>query len=93
MRSGRHVEPATDNLTIEHLLLAILEAPGVCETLRACRCDFVKLKQELKERLDQPRPWLDQVEERELPSTLPMQPTASLQRVLQRARTSRAWTW
>ena len=74
------------HLTIEHLLLAILDTPEVCEILRACRCDPAKLKQQLEEHLvnsTPPRP--DETEGRELPPTLEVQPTLGLQRVLQRA--------
>ena len=72
--------------TIEHLLLAILETPNVCDILRACRGDPVVLKRELEEHLDESTPpRLDEYEGRELPRTLEVQPTHGLQRVLQRA--------
>jgi catechol 2,3-dioxygenase-like lactoylglutathione lyase family enzyme len=73
-RKARH-----ELLTIEHLLLAMLETPSVCEILRGCRCDVLKLKQELKEHLDQSAPRVDEGEARDV------QPTPGLQRVLQRA--------
>ncbi|HUN27427.1 MAG TPA: ATP-dependent Clp protease ATP-binding subunit ClpA [Steroidobacteraceae bacterium] len=73
-REARH-----EYLTVEHLLLAILDTPKVREILRACGADLAKLKQELKDHLDQSTPRLDEAEEREV------QPTLGFQRVLQRA--------
>jgi ATP-dependent Clp protease ATP-binding subunit ClpA len=73
-------------LTIEHLLLAILDTPNVCDVLRACRGDPAILKQDLEKHLDLSRPpRLDAGEAHELPRTLEVQPTLGLQRVLQRA--------
>src|SRR5262249_32291834 len=51
----------------------------VREILRACGADLGKLKQELKEHIDQSTPRLEEGEEREV------QPTLGFQRVLQRA--------
>jgi ATP-dependent Clp protease ATP-binding subunit ClpA len=73
-REARH-----EYLTVEHLLLAILETPKVREILRACGADLTKLKQDLKEHIDQSTPHLEESEEREV------QPTLGFQRVLQRA--------
>jgi ATP-dependent Clp protease ATP-binding subunit ClpA len=73
-REARH-----EYLTVEHLLLAILDTPKVREVLRACGADLSKLKQELKDHIDQSTPRLDEGEEREV------QPTLGFQRVLQRA--------
>jgi len=73
-REARH-----EYLTVEHLLLAILDAPKVREVLRACGAELPRLKQELKEHLEQTTPRLDEGEEREV------QPTLGFQRVLQRA--------
>ena len=73
-REARH-----EYLTVEHLLLAILDTPKVREVLRACGADLAKLKQELKEHIEQSTPRLDDGEEREV------QPTLGFQRVLQRA--------
>jgi ATP-dependent Clp protease ATP-binding subunit ClpA len=66
-------------LTVEHLLLAILDTAKVGEILGACRCDLVKLKQELNDRLEHSTPRLVEGVESVL------QPTQSFQRVLQRA--------
>jgi ATP-dependent Clp protease ATP-binding subunit ClpA len=66
-------------LTVEHLLLAIIDTPKVREVLRSCGADLAKLRQELKEHIDQSTPRLEDGEEREV------QPTLGFQRVLQRA--------
>ena len=73
-REARH-----EYLTVEHLLLAILDTPKVREVLKACGADLVKLKQELKDHLEQSTPKLDEAEDNEV------QPTLGFQRVLQRA--------
>ncbi|MGH8132038.1 MAG: ATP-dependent Clp protease ATP-binding subunit ClpA [Steroidobacteraceae bacterium] len=73
-REARH-----EYLTVEHLLLAILDTPKVREVLRACGADFAQLRQELKDHVDQSTPRLEEGEEREV------QPTLGFQRVLQRA--------
>ena len=73
-REARH-----EYLTVEHLLLAILETPKVREVLRGCGADLAKLRQELKNHIAQSTPKLDEGEEREV------QPTLGFQRVLQRA--------
>jgi ATP-dependent Clp protease ATP-binding subunit ClpA len=73
-REARH-----EYLTVEHLLLAILDTPKVREVLRACGAELPRLKQELKDHLEQTTPRLEEGEEREV------QPTLGFQRVLQRA--------
>src|SRR6202167_3140881 len=73
-REARH-----EYLTVEHLLLAILDTPKVREVLRACGADLTKFKQELKDHIDQSTARLEDGEEREV------QPTLGFQRVLQRA--------
>jgi ATP-dependent Clp protease ATP-binding subunit ClpA len=73
-REARH-----EYLTVEHLLLAILDTPKVREILKACGADLVKLKQELKDHLEQSTPKLEEGEDNEV------QPTLGFQRVLQRA--------
>jgi ATP-dependent Clp protease ATP-binding subunit ClpA len=73
-REARH-----EYLTVEHLLLAILDTPKVREILKACGADLVKLKQELKDHLEQSTPKLEEAEDNEV------QPTLGFQRVLQRA--------
>ena len=66
-------------LTVEHLLLAILDTPRVREVLRACGADLGRLRQELKEHIEQATPRVADDAEREV------QPTLGFQRVLQRA--------
>jgi ATP-dependent Clp protease ATP-binding subunit ClpA len=73
-REGRH-----EFLTVEHLLYSILDTPRVREVLRACGGDVPKLRQDLKDHIDQTTPRLKAGEEREV------QPTLGFQRVLQRA--------
>ncbi len=73
-REARH-----EYLTVEHLLLAVLDTPKVREILRACGADLAQLRQELKEHIDQSTPKVSEGTEREV------QPTLGFQRVLQRA--------
>jgi len=73
-RDGRH-----EFLTVEHLLLAILETPRVKEILRACGGDATRLAADLREHIEQSTPRLPEGDEREV------QPTLGFQRVLQRA--------
>jgi len=73
-REGKH-----EFLTVEHLLLAILDTPKVKEVLKACGGDVPRLAAELREHIDQSTPRLPDGDEREV------QPTLGFQRVLQRA--------
>ena len=73
-REARH-----EYMTVEHLLLAILETPKVREVLRACGADLVKLKKDLEQFIADGTPKLPEDDEREV------QPTLGFQRVLQRA--------
>jgi ATP-dependent Clp protease ATP-binding subunit ClpA len=73
-REARH-----EFLTVEHLLLAILDTPRVREVLRSCGADLPKLRDELKHHIDETTPRIASGEEREV------QPTLGFQRVLQRA--------
>ena len=73
-REARH-----EFLTVEHLLLAILDAPRVREVLRACGADLTKLRDELKQHIDETTPRVATSDDREV------QPTLGFQRVLQRA--------
>jgi len=73
-REGLH-----EFMTVEHLLLSILDSPKVIEILKACGCDVARLKGELKEHVDRNTPRLQAGDEREV------QPTLGFQRVLQRA--------
>ena len=73
-REARH-----EFMTVEHLLLAILDTPKVREILRACGADTQKLRADLKAFVDQNTPRLPEDDERDV------QPTLGFQRVLQRA--------
>src|SRR5271155_2869413 len=66
-------------MTVEHLLLAIVDTPEVREVLKSCGADTAKLKTELKQFIDQTTPRLPTGEDRDV------QPTLGFQRVLQRA--------
>src|SRR5688500_494351 len=73
-REARH-----EFLTVEHLLLAVLDAPRVREILKAGGADLRRLGEQLREHVDATTPRLKPDEEREV------QPTLGFQRVLQRA--------
>ena len=73
-REARH-----EFMTVEHLLLAIIESPKVREILGACGADATRLGKELREFIDQTTPQLKDDDDREV------QPTLGFQRVLQRA--------
>ena len=66
-------------MTIEHLLLALLDNPAAAEVLRACAADLSGLRSELTEFLEETTPRIPPEDERET------QPTLGFQRVLQRA--------
>ena len=66
-------------MTVEHLLLALLDNPTASKVLRACGAEIEKLKQEITSYLDESTPMLPSKDERET------QPTLGFQRVLQRA--------
>ncbi len=73
-REARH-----EFMTVEHLLLAILDTPKIREILKSCGAETGKLKTELKQFIDQTTPRLPAGEDRDV------QPTLGFQRVLQRA--------
>jgi len=66
-------------MTIEHLLLALLDNPSAADVLRACAADIPSLRSELREFLNETTPLIPKDDERET------QPTLGFQRVLQRA--------
>ena len=66
-------------LTIEHLLLALLDNPSSMEVLKACGTDLDQLRADLTRFLDETTPVIPDGDERET------QPTLGFQRVLQRA--------
>ncbi|MFC0444877.1 ATP-dependent Clp protease ATP-binding subunit ClpA [Pseudidiomarina halophila] len=67
-------------MTVEHLLLALLDNPEASKALRACGLEFTKLKQELLSYIDRSTPCFDTES-----SESDTQPTLGFQRVLQRA--------
>ena len=73
-RAKRH-----EFLTVEHLLLSLLDNPSALEVLKACAADPERLKQSLITFLSENTPLLGSNDSRET------QPTLGFQRVLQRA--------
>ena len=66
-------------MTVEHLLLALLDIPTVHEILKACDSNIPELRRQLTESIDEQTPLLADEDETEV------QPTLGFQRVLQRA--------
>jgi len=73
-REQRH-----EYMTVEHLLLAILDTPKVGEILKSCGADLAALRRDLEKFIDETTPRLPEDDDREV------QPTLGFQRVLQRA--------
>ena len=65
-------------MTVEHLLLALLENSSALEVLKGCSIDIPKLKAEVDSFINETTPLLDDDEQE-------IQPTIGFQRVLQRA--------
>jgi ATP-dependent Clp protease ATP-binding subunit ClpA len=66
-------------MTVEHLMLALLDNSTAAEVLKSCGAELDKLRKELTGFLDETTPLLPQNDNRET------QPTLGFQRVLQRA--------
>ena len=66
-------------MTVEHLLLALLDIPRVHEILKACDSNIPELRRQLTEFIDEQTPLLPHDDENDV------QPTLGFQRVLQRA--------
>ena len=66
-------------MTVEHLLLALLDIPSVHKILRACDSNIPELRRQLVECIDEQTPLLADDNDAEV------QPTLGFQRVLQRA--------
>ena len=66
-------------LTVEHLLLGLLENPSAQEVLSACNADLEQLEVDLRDVLSETVPELPEEDQRDT------QPTLGFQRVLQRA--------
>jgi ATP-dependent Clp protease ATP-binding subunit ClpA len=66
-------------MTVEHLLLALMDIPRVHEVLKACDSNISELRRQLNEYIDEQTPLLSDEDDTEV------QPTLGFQRVLQRA--------
>ncbi len=66
-------------MTVEHLLLALLENRSALDVLNGCKMDVNKLRAEINRFIDETTPLLPDDDEQEI------QPTIGFQRVLQRA--------
>ncbi|MEM7467320.1 MAG: ATP-dependent Clp protease ATP-binding subunit ClpA [Pseudomonadota bacterium] len=66
-------------MTVEHLLLALIDNPTAAKVLRACGADLNQLRKQLSEFIEESSPLLPDDEDRDT------QPTLGFQRVLQRA--------
>jgi ATP-dependent Clp protease ATP-binding subunit ClpA len=66
-------------MTVEHLLLALLDNPTAVEVLQACGADTERLRRDVDAFIEETTPVIDEEDERET------QPTLGFQRVLQRA--------
>jgi len=66
-------------MTVEHLLLALLDNPTAAKVLRACGADINQLRRQLVDFIQESSPLLPEDEDRDT------QPTLGFQRVLQRA--------
>jgi ATP-dependent Clp protease ATP-binding subunit ClpA len=66
-------------MTVEHLLLALLDIPRVHEILKACNSNIGQLRRQLSEFIDEATPLMPLEEDGDV------QPTLGFQRVLQRA--------
>lgn len=76
-RAKRH-----EFMTVEHLLLSLLDNSAAITVLNACGVDISKMRKELSEFIDSTTPLIQELEEGEEQET---QPTLGFQRVLQRA--------
>ena len=66
-------------ITVEHLLLALLDNPSAAEVLRACAANIEELRRELTNFINEHTPRLEGSDE------IDTQPTLGFQRVIQRA--------
>ncbi len=66
-------------ITVEHLLLALLDNPSAAEVLRACAANIDELRRELTEFINEHTPKVEGSDE------IDTQPTLGFQRVIQRA--------
>jgi ATP-dependent Clp protease ATP-binding subunit ClpA len=68
-------------ITVEHLLLALLDTPQVIEILENCGADIARLSKDLQDAISDSTPKLKTQDDEEVD----VQPTLGFQRVLQRA--------
>ena len=73
-RTKRH-----EYMTVEHLLLAVLDVPAVTDILKGCGADLARLRRDLEQFITESTPRLAEGSEQDV------QPTLGFQRVLQRA--------
>src|SRR5664279_5866421 len=66
-------------ITVEHLLLALLDNPSATETLRACGGNIEQLRKDLSKFISEHTPTVEGEED------IDTQPTLGFQRVIQRA--------
>jgi ATP-dependent Clp protease ATP-binding subunit ClpA len=66
-------------MTVEHMLLSLLDNPAAAKVLRACGADSERLRREITAFIDETTPLIPANEDRDT------QPTLGFQRVLQRA--------
>ena len=66
-------------MTVEHMLLALMDIPKIHEILKACDSNIPELRRELTQFIEEQTPLLAQDDEKDV------QPTLGFQRVLQRA--------
>ncbi len=66
-------------MTVDHLLLGLLDNPAAADVLRACGANIEELRKQLSEFIDKTTPLVVDGDDREI------QPTLGFQRVLQRA--------
>ncbi len=66
-------------VTVEHLLLAMLDNPSAADALRACNVDISVMRKELESFIDENTPLIPDSEQRDV------QPTLGFQRVIHRA--------
>ena len=57
-------------MTVEHLLLALIDNPTAAKVLRACGAQVDKLKQEIADYIDENTPMLPEKDDRETQPTL-----------------------
>jgi len=66
-------------MTVEHLLLALLDIPQIHKILKSCDIDVDQLRRQLSDFIDESTPLVAHEDDRDV------QPTLGFQRVLQRA--------